>query len=435
MSSKRTALRSARRAITSCALAFLCLSAGCGVPDFASPWYEDAPPPVCTIDADCDDGDKCSINTCIDNACLETPVKFDDGDACTTDTCDPKGGVSNIPISIDDKDACTFDACDKVTGVSHTPLDPSIYADNDACTVDSCDPNTGPVHTPLDPATYDDNDVCTIDTCNAQSGPAHTPVDPSTYNDNNACTVDTCDPAMGPLNTPLDPAVYNDNNGCTLDACDPVTGISHTPNVICPQQVSEDCNFKLCVPATGMCALSPTAFEDEFADNSKGWMLDLQWQIGTAAASGGQTYGNPDPEEDYDGSLSGDNGVAGVALGGNAISTSGAKYYLTSPEIDLSSLPANETVYLDFWRWLNTGAPMSMQNTIEVWNGSMWVQIWASMGPLADSAWSNVVYELSPHKNAHLRVRFGFSVANGAPTTSSWNIDHVRLVRFIDKGC
>ena len=308
-------------------------------------------------------------------------MNFDDGDACTTDTCDPKGGVSNIPVSIDDNDACTFDACNKQTGVSHTPLDPSIY------------------------------------------------------DDNNACTVDACDPQMGPVNTALDPATYDDNNGCTADACDPVTGISHTPNVICPQQIAEDCGFKLCVPATGMCGYFPTAFEEEFADNSKGWALELQWQIGTAAASGGQSFGNPDPEEDYDGSLSGDNGVAGVALGGNAMSTSGAKYYLTSPEIDLSSLPANETVYLDFWRWLNTAAPMTMQNTIEVYNGTSWVQVWASVGPLADSAWNNVTYNISPHKNARLRVRFGFSVGNGAPAASSWNIDHVRLIRFIDQGC
>jgi hypothetical protein len=432
MTSKRTALRSARGAISSCALAFLCLSAGCGVPEYVSPWYEDAPPPVCTTDDDCDDSDQCTTDKCVDNACIKTSVTFDDGDKCTTDSCDPQGGVSNIPVSIDDNDACTFDACDPQTGVSHTPLDPSIYADNDACTVDTCDPQTGPVHTPIDPATYDDNDLCTVDTCDPAAGPVHTPVDPSTYDDNDLCTADSCDPMNGPtyVAVPID-----DSNGCTADACDPLTGVSHTPNVICPQQVSEDCGFKLCVPATGACAYFDPAFQEEFADNSKGWALDLQWQIGTAAASGGQMFGNPDPEEDYDGSLSGDNGVAGVALGGNAMSTSGTKYYLTSPEIDLSSLPASETVFLDFWRWLNTAGPMTMQNTIEVYNGTSWVQVWASVGPLADNVWNNVSYDITPHKNAKLRVRFGFSVANGAPAASSWNIDHVRLIRNIDQGC
>ena len=99
------------------------------------------------------------------------------------------------------------------------------------------------------------------------------------------------------------------------------------------------------------------------------------------------------------------------------------------------TLPAGETVYLDFWRWLNTDPPAQMVSKIEAWNGSMWMPVFTSSSALQTNAWSNFTYDVSAYKNAHFKVRFGFSMVNGAPLCSSWNIDHVRLIRHIDQGC
>ncbi|MDJ0605221.1 S8 family peptidase, partial [Microcystis sp. M53602_WE12] len=41
-----------------------------------------------------------------------------------------------------------------------------------------------------------------------------------------------------------------------------------------------------------------TYFWDDFANNSKGWTLGTEWQIGAATASTGHVYGNPDPGTD-----------------------------------------------------------------------------------------------------------------------------------------
>ncbi|WP_196811806.1 S8 family peptidase, partial [Dolichospermum circinale] len=79
-----------------------------------------------------------------------------------------------------------------------------------------------------------------------------------------------------------------------------------------------------------------TYFSDDFANNSKGWTLGTEWQIGAATASTGHVYGNPDPGTDN--TPTADNGVAGVVIGGNA-STAALHdfYYLTSPVINTST--------------------------------------------------------------------------------------------------
>jgi len=94
----------------------------------------------CTVPADCDDADPCTIDDCTGGACSNTPIDCDDGDACTSDSC--AGGVcANNPISCDDGDVCTTDSCDPVTGCSHgyPPCGPS-----DGCCGPTCDPASDP---------------------------------------------------------------------------------------------------------------------------------------------------------------------------------------------------------------------------------------------------------------------------------------------------
>jgi hypothetical protein len=51
----------------------------------------------CRADADCDDGDPCTADTCEGCACVHGKA-CDDGDPCTVDTCDPTNACSVSPI-------------------------------------------------------------------------------------------------------------------------------------------------------------------------------------------------------------------------------------------------------------------------------------------------------------------------------------------------
>lgn len=416
--------RRARGLATSCALALICAASGCGVPELVSYTPREA---ECTTDADCDDSDPCSSDQCVESVCKHSTVDMSDNDACTIDACEAGKGITHTAKSLDDNDACTKDECDPITGVSHTPINP---ADGTFCTVDTCDPKTGPVHTPVP---VDDGDLCTVDACDPATGVVtNSPLDPAVFDDGDACTIDTCDPVVGAIHTVINP---DDGNACTADACDPMEGVSHATTVCPSEGDAESCTLKICDPADGMCKAYDQALLEDFEAGSGEWTLDMQWQIGDAMASSGQQAGSfPDPSQDFDGPVNG-NGVAGVVIGGNATSTGGATIYLTSPVVDLSSLPLNETLYLDFWRYLNTAAPPLMTSTIEVWDGGSWVELWKNGAALSDPIWQNFSVPVTDYKSKVFQVRFGLSVTPGAPVLSSWNIDHVRLIRLQDKGC
>jgi hypothetical protein len=169
------------------------------------------------------------------------------------------------------------------------------------------------------------------------------------------------------------------------------------------------------------------SYSYDFSDNSAGWSLGPEWQIGSATASVGQISGNPDPALDH--TPTADNGVAGVIIGGNA-STLGLHnfYYLESPVVDLSGAVGNVT--LQFYRWLNSDYTPYMQNVIDVFDGTQWVNIWATGGGpgVQDSSWVLQSFDITPYANSDARVRFGFNVGNsGVLIVSSWNIDDLAV--------
>jgi hypothetical protein len=66
-------------------------------------------PPECAIDADCDDGNECTTDTCGGGLCSRTnnSASCDDGNACTTgDACENGTCVGLIPVACDDGSAC-----------------------------------------------------------------------------------------------------------------------------------------------------------------------------------------------------------------------------------------------------------------------------------------------------------------------------------------
>jgi len=78
--------------------------------------------PQCTTNADCDDSNDCTTDTCVSGTCSNTPIVCNDNDACTTDSCDPALGCYYEPISCDDGDLCTTDSCNPVSGCVYDPI-------------------------------------------------------------------------------------------------------------------------------------------------------------------------------------------------------------------------------------------------------------------------------------------------------------------------
>ena len=77
--------------------------------------------PQCSVPADCEDSDPCTIDDCVGGACINTPMDCNDDDACTTDSCSG-GGCSYYPITCNDSDPCTTVSCDAAAGCVYSPI-------------------------------------------------------------------------------------------------------------------------------------------------------------------------------------------------------------------------------------------------------------------------------------------------------------------------
>jgi len=99
--------------------------------------------------------------------CIEclADADCDDADACTADTCSDGGTCQHEDVSAacDDGSACTANTCVPATGCQY-PDDSARCLDDNECTDDSCDPATGCVHTPVGDGTACDDEIdCTND--------------------------------------------------------------------------------------------------------------------------------------------------------------------------------------------------------------------------------------------------------------------------------
>lgn len=353
--------------------AILGLYAGCGAPDLATPWgAEEVPEIACVAPEDCpESSDKCKARGCAHNQCVYSSVVPNDQNSCTLDTCDPEIGVIN------------------------TPLGPDAVDDGNPCTDDTCDPAIGkPVHT-------------------ARPVPE----------DQNACTEDACDPKTGdPVYTTIDP---DDGNACSVDSCDQETG----PQNFVPtcETVDKICTFAVCDPADGVCKEKKQLFVEDFSSSMAGWTLDAEWQIGPTKASAGG-----DPANDH--SLSDDNGIAGVVIGGNPSTAPHGPRYLTSPPIDLRSVHPDSSIHVSYWHVLNSTS--NMVHTVEAFDGTDWAPIKPLIpsGETSEAGWIRFASDdlNDPSKPERYRIkdfqiRFGFSITADAAVAGSWNIDDVSI--------
>lgn len=169
--------------------------------------------------------------------------------------------------------------------------------------------------------------------------------------------------------------------------------------------------------------LADTVFQEDFGGgNTAGWFFWPDWAMGPITQSSGHNYGYGDPASDR--SPTADNGVAGAILGGNVSPNVHDFYYLRSPVIDISGLAG--TTNVSFYRWLNSDYLPYMENVIDVFDGTGWINLWSSGGDpgVIDSVWTPITLDVTPYKNANFQVRFGYNVLQtGALTVSGWNID------------
>ena len=181
----------------------------------------------CTGDADCDDQNLCTDNTCVAGICqfANNVADCDDGSACTEDDiCADGVCVPGEASDCEDDNVCTDDSCDPAIGCVNTN-NVANCDDGSECTVDDVCVDGACV--PGDAPDCDDGSACTMDTCDPALGCVNTPL---TCNDGSVCTDDSCDPAIGCVNTDID---CNDDDVCTADTCDPALGCVNTPIVGC----------------------------------------------------------------------------------------------------------------------------------------------------------------------------------------------------------
>jgi hypothetical protein len=416
----------------------------------------------------CNDGLFCTENdVCQSGKCVGGPMKSCPASgSCNVGTCDEaakacKSAPGNDGDQCDDNDPCTLaGVCVNGTCSKGSPIDCSVF--NGPCSVGTCDPMLGCKPSPLnDGSACDDgmSNPCSTGQCmqgNCQPVAAN---EGGPCSDNLFCTVnDHCQNSVcvgggpNPCAPPggcyiascdefnqactavpgNDGAACDDFNTCTKNttclngAC--INGVADNDGAMCDD--SSTCTSATTCSA-GVCGggVGPTVyFADDFHDNSKGWLLGPEWQIGPAMASQGGAFG-ADPATDH--SPSSDNGVAGVVIGGNENPVVHGYYYIESPPFDTST--AAGSVILGFQRWLNSDYDPFMHNRVEVYNGSQWIVVWMS-GPspgIQDSppsglGWTFQQFDLTAYKNTAMKVRFGYDIGqSGVYTIGSWNLDDV----------
>jgi hypothetical protein len=273
------------------------------------------------------------------------------------------------------------------------------------------------------------NSACTKGVCNGlKKCEAQNANEGAACDDGNKCaTGEKCSAGTCGGAVPVDCSAMS--NQCALGVCDPNSGActAQAANEGNPCNDGKSCTVaEVCGAGTCKDPVNPNGyvFYEPFANNGAGWQLGTEWGIASAKASAGGS-GNPDPSVDH--TPTGDNGVAGVVIGGNATTAVHDFYYITSPAMNTTAIQG--TAWLSLWRWLNTDYNNYMDNRIEVFNGNTWVVVFAGPAcctPIYDNQWTQVSYDVTAHKNANFRVRVGHKVGQGgAFTVGSWNIDDV----------
>ncbi len=251
---------------------------------------------ACLADEDCNDGNPCTADTCVDGGCAHDPQagSCDDGNPCTLDdVCDAGVCTSGTAKDCADDLDCSLDSCDLQTGECvNLTSGCECLADADcpqatACTSWTCALPAGEcVPTHAEGEACDDGQPCTDgDLCDAGGTCAGSPVvcddgkacsqgdacDETTgecvfdtsscacaqdadCGPNTQCVTKTCDVSEGTcLSTVLADQPCSDGNACTLDdTCTALGACVGTPKS-CADGI--ECTVEQCVTSSGQCVI------------------------------------------------------------------------------------------------------------------------------------------------------------------------------------
>lgn len=208
---------------------------------------------VCDTNAECNDGNQCTTDTCLADGSACTNVQHSgpcsDGNACTVgDACVAGICVPGPAPDCNDNEDCTIDACVPAQGcVNYLIVIPIPCDDGNSCTTnDTCQIGVCRGTAP----NCDDGNPCTDDICSdggcthvnnsrpCSDGDACTGGDvcsggschgggPLSCDDGDACTVDSCAPGIGCQNVELPGCIDTDDDG-KPDSVDECTTIAWT---------------------------------------------------------------------------------------------------------------------------------------------------------------------------------------------------------------
>ena len=394
----------------------------------------------CTVEDSCRDGEcvggppnSCGLaaGECDEVVCNEAArdcqlVAIPNGGECTpADLCEVGGtcvggvctGVQNDCFFAVVPNECHVAVCNPANGI----CEPQIGNEGDGC--------------------VDSNDLCTVGkTCAQGACVGGAAMDCSHMTQgcfNGECNLMSgqCQPVPVPQGGSCNEAADDCNTGqCDANGlCQPIAA---NENGACedgnPCTAQEYCTSGVC--GNGVAVPQTTYFSESFADNSAGWTMDTEWAIGPAVSSAATMFcGSGDPGTDTSDNMADpNNGVAGVVIGGNALTNTHAFYYLTSPTFDTSAAIGGP-LWFGFERWLNSDYSPFMDNTVEVWDGTQWVLLWSSdINQISDMTWQSQLYDVGAYANSQMQVRFGFNIGQiGVYECSSWNVDDVRFANVI----
>lgn len=183
----------------------------------------------------CNDGDLCTENdVCLQGVCSGTPMDCNDGIECTVDSCiggecqyDTSACSCTEDANCDDSNPCTDNTCNLETYICESTYNNYQCDDNNLCTKNDVCSQGACSGTPID---CDDDNVCTNDSCNPETGCVYTP-NTVQCDDNDPCTIDdTCLDGVC-SGTPMD---CDDGIECTVDTC--VDGVCQYDDSACQQE-------------------------------------------------------------------------------------------------------------------------------------------------------------------------------------------------------
>lgn len=231
---------------------------------------------VTAVPRSCDDGNLCTVDSC-SVVCRNEPYCNQDGAICNgPETCSvvslplpfPFVGSIDFPVcssgpalSCDDGNACSIDSCVEPVGCSYALLNCN---DGNPCTTDECNAATGCANEPLAGCCRSNDDcgagACMLGrTCVASTCTAGIPRD---CDDGNRCTTDTCEPATGCLHQAV-PACCRDDGDCPGEPCFSRICADSACAVGAPRLCDDGdpCTTDACDAATGCRATARTGFE------------------------------------------------------------------------------------------------------------------------------------------------------------------------------